>query len=204
MLNPEPKEAPVLNRSQRKAWGKLKNSAAFKRMTLGQQAVALAQHGLPMLITNEMRESVGKKSITALRPLNDSRPYEEHELLADFNKLSVSYLKLRDGGADETDFNRVAVAINLAKVRAMDIDAILANQIEQAQDAMMRCKARKQKHGTFGFDGPGLQAVAYAMDASEEIVKLSSPKQMMDALEVMQKALRIQSQQGQQLAQLLA
>lgn len=204
MLNPEPKQAPILNRAQRKAWDKLKNSATFKHMTLEQQAEALAKHGLPMLITEEMHESLGKKSITALRPLNDSRPYEEHELLADFNKLSLSYLRLRDGGADETDFNRVAVAINLAKVRAMDIDAILANQIEQAQDAMMRCKARKQKHDTYGYDGPGLQAMAYAMDAQEEIVKLSSPKQMLDAMAVMQKALRIQCKQGQQLAQLLA
>ena len=44
----------------------------------------------------------------------------------------------------------------------------------------------------------------YAIEAHEEIVKLSSPKQMLDAMAAMHKALRIQSQHGQQLAQLLA
>lgn len=204
MLKEVSQDLPPMNRAQRKAWDKLKNSAAFKRMTLGQQAVALAQHGLPMLITDEMRESVGKLAMNALAPLRDSRPYEEHELVADFIKVQESYLRLRDGGADEADFNRVAVAINLAKVRALSIDEILANGIEKAQDAMMKCKARRQQHGRYGFDGQGLQAMAYAVEAHEEIVKLSSPKQMLDAMAVMHKALRIQSQHGQQLAQLLA
>ena len=175
MLKEVPQDLPPMNRAQRKAWDKLKNSAAFKRMTLGQQAVTLAQHGLPMLITDEMRESVGKPAMNALAPLRDSRPYEEHELVADFIKVQESYLRLRDGCADETDFNRVAVAINLAKVRALSIDEILANGIEKAQDAMMKCKARRQQHGRYGFDGQGLQAMVYAMEAHEESSSSAAP-----------------------------
>ena len=192
-----------LNRAQRKEWERLQRSAGFKRMTLGQQAVVLAQKGLSALITQEMQNEIGWRAVNALNPLKDSRPYEEHELIADFIKVQEAWLRLRNGTATEYDFNKVAVAVNLTKVRALEIDEMLADEIEKAQDAMMACKKRKVVHGKYGFDGRGLQAMEYAIEAHEEIVKMSSPKQMMMAMDAMHKALRIQSKLGQQLAQTL-
>lgn len=90
-----------------------------------------------------------------LQLLDDCRQYDEGDLTMDHIKIRSCFGRLRDGSATEDDFNRVGVAINLAKARALEIDEILADHIEVAQDAMMRCKARFGSHGRFGFDGPG-------------------------------------------------
>lgn len=136
--------------------------------------------------------------------LNDCRTYEEREIAGDLLRIRAAYDRLKDGTADKQDFDRVGVAINLAKVRAMEIDEMLANEIEKAQDAMMASKARHQKYGRFGFDGPGLQAMDYAIEAHEVILAESSPKQMENAMFAMHDALRKQTAHGQQLAELLA
>lgn len=136
--------------------------------------------------------------------LSDCRTYEEREIVHDLLRIRAAYDRLKDGGADQEDFNRVAVAINLAKVRAMEISEPMANEIEIAQDAMMACKTRYQKHGRFGFDGPSIQAMDYAVEAYEVILSESSPKQMENAMFSMRAALQKQTAHGQQLARLLA
>jgi hypothetical protein len=110
--------------------------------------------------------------------LNNCRPYDEAEIAHDLVRIRFAFESLRDGTADTEDFNRVAVAINLAKLRALEIDEILADVIERGQDAMTRCQVRYRNTGRWGFDGPGLAAVLVALDAHEEILTKSSPKQM--------------------------
>lgn len=135
--------------------------------------------------------------------LEECRVYEESEVAHDLLRIRAAFDRLVDGTADQQDFNRVGVAFNIAKVRAMEIEEALADQIEKSQDAMMRCKARYQTHGKFGFDGEGLQACQFALEAHEEILVNSTPKQMENAMLVMHKALNKQTAHGQQLAQLL-
>lgn len=136
--------------------------------------------------------------------LSDCRAYEEREVAHDLLRIRSAFDRLVEGTADQEDFKRVGVAFNLAKVRAMEIDESLADEIEKSQDAMMRCKERYQKNGRFGFDGEGLKVCRYALDAHEEILVNSSPKQMENAMFAMRAALRKQTQHGQHLAQLLA
>lgn len=203
MLNPEPKETPTLNRAQRKAWEKLQKSAAFKKASPYRQAVELHRNGLGFLIPKDVYKEVSVPNLKPLVLLNDCRPYHETEVAGQLIKIRFAYERLKDGTADKNDFDRVGVAINLAKVRAMEIDETLANALERAQDAMTRCKDRYQRHGRFGFDGPGLQDMEYAIEANEEIVTHSSPKQMDMAMQAMVEALRKQTGYGQQLAAML-
>lgn len=135
--------------------------------------------------------------------LYDCRPYREGEVAHDLVKIRVAFSRIKEGTADQEDFNRVAVAFNLAKIRAIEIDEALADELENAQDAMIRCKERFKKHGHFGFDGCGLQACEYALEAHETILEASSHKQMQNAMEVARKAIKLQTKHGQQLAQLL-
>lgn len=135
--------------------------------------------------------------------LEECRPYKEIEVAHDMLKIRAAFERLKDGTADQDDFNRVGVAFNLAKIRALEIDEGLADELEKSQDAMMRCKERYKKHGHFGFDGCGLQACEYAIEAHEAILTESSPKQMQNAMEVARKAIKLQTKHGQQLAQLL-
>lgn len=138
-----------------------------------------------------------------LQLLDDCRPYDDGDLIVDHIKIRTCFDRLRDGSGVEEDFNRVAVAINLAKVRALEIDECLADQLEVAQDAMMRCKERYAKHGRFGFDGPGLQSVIEALDANEEIVRNSSPRQMEKAMYVVRDVLASRHKKGPRMSEVI-
>lgn len=116
--------------------------------------------------------------------LDNARPHEAGEKTTEHLVLRAALDRLADGSADTDDFDRVAMHINIVKIRAMEIDEGLADQLELAQDAMGRCKQRWLQAKRFGFDGPGLAHVREAMDVAEAIVDASSPLQMMSARDV--------------------
>lgn len=116
--------------------------------------------------------------------LDRARPYEESETAAEHLRVRAALDRLIDGSAEEDDFIAVAMRINVAKVRALAIDAGLADQLELAQDAMTRAHRRCLEHGRYGFDGPGLAQVRDAIGAAEVIVNASTPLQMCAARDV--------------------
>lgn len=179
-------EQPTLNRKQRRDMdkkAKAKKAQAGRRFATMQDAYA--------------------HLLKPIALLNDCRPYREDELSTDMLRIRTAFDRIKEGTADQEDFNRVGVAINLAKIRALEISEELADGIERGQDAMVRCKQRFEKTGRWGFDGEGLQDMAYAMEAHEAILVESSPKQMENAMFAMRKALQIQSKNGQYLAKIL-
>lgn len=120
---------------------------------------------------------------TACRPFTEAETATAHALTA------LAWQALQDGTGTENDFDRVGKVINLAKIRALEIDQGLATALELAQDAMTACKARHTKHGRFGFTGPELLAMRDAMAYQVEIVNASSAEQMRRAYQVMRKTL---------------
>lgn len=124
------------------------------------------------------------QAVAPLVLLENARPFEEGEKAHEHLVLRAAFARLVDGSADTADFDRVAMHINVVKVRAMEIDEALADQIERAQDALSRARQRWTDCGRFGFDGPGLMHMREAMDAAEAIVDASSPLQMMAAHDV--------------------
>ena len=77
----------------------------------------------------------------------------------------------------------------MSRVRALQIDSSLVELINGASDAMRAARVRFDKHGSFGFDGPGLQLVRQAQQACEAIVEASTPEQMRYAREVVEDTL---------------
>ena len=116
--------------------------------------------------------------------LENARPHDAGEKTDEHLVTRACLDRLIDGSADSNDFDHVAMVINMVKVRALEIDAALADTLEHAQDAMGRCKARHYSHGRFGFDGPGLQTMREAIDAAEAIIDASSPLQMRAARDI--------------------
>ena len=128
-----------------------------------------------------------RNPLAALAPLvvlENARPYEPGEQAGEHLMTRASFERLVDGSADTDDFDRVAMVINMVKVRAIEIDATLADMLERAQDAMGRCKTRYYSHGRFGFDGQGLELMREAIGAAEAIIDASSPLQMRTARDV--------------------
>ncbi len=135
----------------------------------------------PSLYDRAMQR-VGQLDV-GFRLLDSARPFDEGDTTDQHLKTRAAFERLTTGAADVGDFDRVAMAINLAKVRALDIDAGLADMLERAQNAMTAMRARHGRTGRLGFDGPGLVAVTEAMDAHEAITDASSPLQMRLAIQ---------------------
>lgn len=138
-------------------------------------------------LAKRVERNTPSRSFDRLAPLNklaNAMPHEPGEKTEEHIKTRAAFDRLRDGTADTDDFDHVAMTINMAKVRALEIDATLADMLERGQDAMQRCKDRYFRMRRFGFDGPGLMEVTDAIDATESIIDASSPLQMRHARDV--------------------
>jgi len=120
--------------------------------------------------------------MAGLRLLDHARPYEPGEMLAEHVLTRAAFERLRTGVGDEADFDRVSMLLNIALVRAEDIDALLVETIVRGQMAFVRCKDRYLRGLAMGFDAQGLQDMPAALDALEAITDASSPLQLKRAI----------------------
>jgi hypothetical protein len=98
--------------------------------------------------------------------------------------LRVAFEKLKSGTEDHDQFDRLAAAINVGLIRAEPIDPLAEKTMAAGVQAMMACGCIFERHGRYGFTGPDLLAMNDALDLYENILRLSTPKQMLDALDV--------------------
>ena len=96
-------------------------------------------------------------------------------------ELHQCFDALKHGSTDDELFNRLGSSLNTALILAERIDQQVVDVVLEAHQAMYRCRDRFDKHGRFGFDGPGIAAMVDALDVYEQIVRLITPKQILDA-----------------------
>ena len=130
--------------------------------------------------------------LAGIRVLDRARPFDEGDTTAEHIKTRACFERLADGTADNDDFNRVAVALNLARVRALEIDDGLASVLECGQDAMKVLRARHERWAKWDMLPAERAAITQAMDAHEAITDASSPLQMMAALDVVMRVIKQQ------------
>ncbi|QRF56598.1 hypothetical protein [Variovorax paradoxus] len=97
------------------------------------------------------------------------------------NKLRSAVSALCSGIAEETVFAHVVRTLDVAIVWSEEFDRLLIQPLQDAREALDRCNAIYCRHGRYGFDGLGLQAMRGALDAYEQLVHNSTPQQMCDA-----------------------
>ena len=130
--------------------------------------------------------------LAGIRVLDRARPFDEGDTTAEHIKTRACFERLADGTADNDDFNRVATTLNLAKVRALEIDQALANLLEVGQDAMAAIRRRHDKWAKWEVLPAERTAIVDALDAHEAITDASSPLQMMAALDVVRRVIKQQ------------
>ena len=130
--------------------------------------------------------------LAGIRVLDRARPFDEGDTTAEHIKTRACFERLGDGTADNDDFDRVAMALNLAKVRALEIDQALANLLEVGQDAMAAIRRRHDKWAKWEVLPAERTAIVDALDAHEAITDASSPLQMMAALDVVRSVIKQQ------------
>ena len=97
-------------------------------------------------------------------------------------KLYSAFGDLKAGSTDDDLFDRLAAAINVGILRAEQIDEACVAPMLGARDALIRCDDIRGRHGRYGFDGPGLLAMAAGLEVYEEMVRNSTPQQMREAM----------------------
>ena len=130
--------------------------------------------------------------LAGIRVLDRARPFDEGDTTAEHIKTRACFERLADGTADNDDFDRVATALNLAKVRALEIDDGLARVLKDGHDAMKALRARHERWAKWDMLPAERAAIAQAMDAHEAITDASSPLQMMAALDVVMRVIKQQ------------
>lgn len=99
-------------------------------------------------------------------------------------KLRVAYEKLKSGTEDDNQFDQLAAAINVGAVRAEKIAPEAVETMTLGVLAMANCARIQLEHGRYGFNGPDIVAMNDCIELYEGILRLSTPKQMTDALHV--------------------
>ena len=126
--------------------------------------------------------------LASLRLLDRARPFDPGDTTEQHIKTRAAFERLADGTADNDDFDRVAMAINLAKIRALEIDRGLADLLEAGQEAMTAVRKRHDRWGKWEVLPAERVAIVDAMDAHEAITDASSPLQMYEALDVVRRS----------------
>lgn len=111
----------------------------------------------------------------------DSQVFSEENATTIVNRVRIAERRLRDGTADAEHFIRLGCAVNVASMRAEEIDVGLIEILDAAGRALMDCQDRRDRLGRYGMTGPGLIALGEGIDAYEAILRASSPKQMQAA-----------------------
>ena len=133
--------------------------------------------------------------IAGFRLLDRARPFDEGDTTGEHIKTRACFERLGDGTADNNDFDRVAMALNLAKVRALENDQALADLLEAGQNAMATIGRRHGKWAKWEVLPAERTAIVEALDAHEAITDASSPLQMMAALDVVRRVIQKQARQ---------
>lgn len=123
------------------------------------------------------------------RVLNRIQPFNAGELLRLDLPIRMSFEAIKTSQGVEQDFHDIAAAINTTMVRSESVDPLCEQTAIAARDALLRCWHRFQTTGRLGFDGPALSEVADGIDLHEQLIRNSTPLQMIEALrEVMRRS----------------
>lgn len=112
-----------------------------------------------------------------------NREQPEHNADAIMARVRMAFELLKSGTTDSAHFDRLAGAFNVGLIRAEQIDFRAVEVMQAGSEALVRCDGIWQRHHRYGFTGPDLVLVADALDLYEQILRKSTPYQMVAALE---------------------
>lgn len=116
------------------------------------------------------------------RVMSRIQPYRGEELVALQSPIWSGFEALRTGSAEPADFNDLCAVVHTCLVRSRSINSVCVEICEQAEAAMFRVKDRFDRMQRLAFDGQGMQDVAPVLDLYKQLLSLSTPLQMQQAL----------------------
>lgn len=100
---------------------------------------------------------------------------------------------LCEGRADAVHADTIIYALNIARLLVMrGLGGEYIEQINEAQEAMIRCHARHKATGRFGLDGPGLLAIRAVAGLHEAQIAQASQAELQGAIVEMHRRLKLE------------
>lgn len=96
--------------------------------------------------------------------------------------VRLAFESVKSGQAVRDDFDILAAMANICMVRSEDVDSLCVVTAQRGQEALMRCLRRHEATGRWGFDGLAMQEVEIVIDLYEQLLELSTPQQMKEAM----------------------
>lgn len=110
--------------------------------------------------------------------------YTEEQAATLGNMARMAWHRLTTGDGTEAEFDEVATVCNILVVRGESIAPEVLAVAVAAQDALCDMKRRYIRHGRFAPDCAALRDVPPMLDLHDDMLRLSTPKQMIDAVRV--------------------
>ena len=118
-----------------------------------------------------------------IKTVSKVEPFSPTEMSQLIDPLRESFAAIKSGNCVELDFHNLCAALNTTLIRSkQDKLQTCVDEASAALDAMRRVWARYQESGRWGFDGPGMVDVEFALHLHEEFCRESTPLQMIKAL----------------------
>lgn len=93
---------------------------------------------------------------------------------------------LTQGNGTEFDYEALAVAMNLSMLLTeIGVGREYLAVAIAGQEAIVRCKARAERTGKWGLDGPAIAALEHALELHDQQVEIATQAQMSAALREM-------------------
>jgi hypothetical protein len=125
-----------------------------------------------------------------LRTIRLSKPIADDSKTMLNEQIHAALLAITKGIGTPSHFDVLASTVDIVFMMSMNLfDNAYADEITAARQAMFRLKDRFHRHGTFGFDGVGYQAIKELLAIHEEILNSVTGNEMLTFMGARQKAL---------------
>lgn len=139
-----------------------------------------------------------------LRPILMSRAFDPEESARISVDTRMAWHRLTHGAGGEPDFDLLANSANVALVAAEKLadkaghtedGALVVETVLRAQDALIGMRDRYTRTRRWGADASALAAVPLMLDFYDDLLCLSSPQTMVDALQESVRRMNLQRDQ---------
>ena len=125
-----------------------------------------------------------------LRTIRLAKPIDEESKALLNEQIHAALLAITKGVGGTEHFDVLASTVDMVFMMSMNLfDNAYAEEIDDARQAMFRLKDRFNRHGTFGFDGVGYNAIKELVAIHDEILNSVTGNEMLTFMGERQKAL---------------
>lgn len=111
------------------------------------------------------------------------QPYQDAEKTALKVQAKSAWERMKTGAGTRQDWDALAWISNACLIRGEKIDPLCVEMCGLAQDALISIRARYDRLGRFGVDAEALENIPPLIDFYSDLLDLSTPKQMEDAVQ---------------------